>query len=107
MVALGAFVLASLGRTHDRANVEARGRAEFRAIRVAASFNLDLIYGGAGESLEDWCATVDDAVASTRPTSRRTPSRWRRVRRSRPIRRATSTTTTRPTSTAATEAIRN
>jgi oxygen-independent coproporphyrinogen-3 oxidase len=27
------------------------------------SFNLDLIYGGAGESLDDWCHTLDDAIA--------------------------------------------
>jgi oxygen-independent coproporphyrinogen-3 oxidase len=56
-----AHVLAALGRTHDRANVE---RA-VELVRAAgfASFNLDLIYGGAGESLADWCRTLDDTVA--------------------------------------------
>ena len=50
-------VLVGLGRTHDVANVE-------RAVRSARrtgfdSFNLDLIYGGAGESNADWQATLD------------------------------------------------
>ena len=31
------------------------------------TFNLDLIYGGAGESLEDWCQTLDDAIALEPP----------------------------------------
>jgi putative oxygen-independent coproporphyrinogen III oxidase len=58
-------VLAALGRTHDRANVE-------RSVELArragfTSFNLDLIYGGAGESLEDWCRTLDDALALDPP----------------------------------------
>ncbi len=60
-----AHVLAALGRTHDLANVE-------RSVELARSvgfesFNLDLIYGGAGESLEDWCHTLDDAVALDPP----------------------------------------
>ena len=60
-----AHVLAALGRTHDRANVE-------RSVEVARaagfeSFNLDLIYGGAGESLADWCRTLDDALALDPP----------------------------------------
>ncbi|MGQ0832234.1 MAG: radical SAM family heme chaperone HemW [Microthrixaceae bacterium] len=60
-----AHVLAALGRTHDRANVQ-------RAIEVVRNagvptFNLDLIYGGAGESLDDWCRTLDDAVALEPP----------------------------------------
>jgi putative oxygen-independent coproporphyrinogen III oxidase len=55
-----AHVLKALGRTHDRANVE-------RSVELAraagfTTFNLDLIYGGAGETLEDWCRTLDDAV---------------------------------------------
>jgi putative oxygen-independent coproporphyrinogen III oxidase len=60
-----AHVLAALGRTHDRANVE---RA-VEHIRAAAfeSFNLDLIYGGAGESLDDWTRTLEDAVALDPP----------------------------------------
>jgi putative oxygen-independent coproporphyrinogen III oxidase len=58
-------VLAALGRTHDRANVE-------RAVDIVrrsgiATFNLDLIYGGAGESLDDWCRTLDDALALDPP----------------------------------------
>ncbi len=60
-----AHVLAALGRTHDRANVE-------RAVELARAagfdtFNLDLIYGGAGESFEDWCRTLADAVALDPP----------------------------------------
>jgi len=50
-------VLASLGREHDPANVrqavEAAGEAGF-----AGSFNVDLIYGAAGESLADWEASL-------------------------------------------------
>jgi oxygen-independent coproporphyrinogen-3 oxidase len=58
-------VLAALGRTHDRANV-------VRAVELAraagfGTFNLDLIYGGAGETLDDWCRTLDDAVALDPP----------------------------------------
>jgi coproporphyrinogen III oxidase-like Fe-S oxidoreductase len=50
-------VLAGLGRTHDVANVE---RAVQSARRVGFdSFNLDLIYGGAGESAADWQVTLD------------------------------------------------
>jgi coproporphyrinogen III oxidase-like Fe-S oxidoreductase len=53
-------VLAALGRTHDPANVR-------RAVSLARAagfptFNLDLIYGAAGESLTDWAATLQDAV---------------------------------------------
>ncbi len=55
-----AHVLQSLGRTHDRANVA-------RAINAARSnainnINLDVIYGTAGESIEDWCTTLDDVL---------------------------------------------
>jgi putative oxygen-independent coproporphyrinogen III oxidase len=60
-----AHVLAALGRTHDQANVE-------RCVQIArraglTSFNLDVIYGGAGESLEDWCRTLDDVIALDPP----------------------------------------
>lgn len=53
-------VLASLGRTHDPANVE-------RAVTAArtagiASINLDLIYGVHGESVDDWRTTVERAI---------------------------------------------
>jgi oxygen-independent coproporphyrinogen-3 oxidase len=60
-----AHVLVALGRTHDRANV-------VRAVELARAagfetFNLDIIYGGAGESLDDWCRTLDDVVALDPP----------------------------------------
>jgi oxygen-independent coproporphyrinogen-3 oxidase len=60
-----AHVLAALGRTHDRANVE-RSVALVREAGVP-TFNLDLIYGGAGETLADWYRTVDDALALEPP----------------------------------------
>jgi putative oxygen-independent coproporphyrinogen III oxidase len=49
-------VLASLGRTHVPANVS----HAVAAVRSAGipTFNLDIIYGGAGESLDDWQATL-------------------------------------------------
>lgn len=54
-------VLAALGRTHDRANVE-------RAVRWArragmASVSVDLVYGTEGESLGDWRRSIDDVLA--------------------------------------------
>ena len=54
-------VLDSLGRTHVPANVQ----AAVAAVREAGmpTFNLDLIYGAAGESLDDWRATVQAALA--------------------------------------------
>jgi oxygen-independent coproporphyrinogen-3 oxidase len=54
-------VLATLGRAHDPANVE----AAVGHIRAAGlpTFNLDLIYGGAGESVDDWRRTVELALA--------------------------------------------
>ncbi|MGI8794959.1 MAG: radical SAM family heme chaperone HemW [Acidimicrobiales bacterium] len=56
--------LASLGRQHDPAEA-------VRAIGLARSsgfdsFNVDLIYGAAGETIEDWRATLD-AVAALDP----------------------------------------
>jgi putative oxygen-independent coproporphyrinogen III oxidase len=53
-------VLAALGRTHDPDHV-ARAVAWCRDVGIA-SFNLDLIYGAAGESLDDWRATVASAL---------------------------------------------
>ncbi len=54
-------VLRALGRTHDRDNVAlavaAARRCGFRRL------NLDLIYGTPGESLDDWRATLHDALA--------------------------------------------
>ncbi|MEQ1703455.1 MAG: radical SAM family heme chaperone HemW, partial [Ilumatobacteraceae bacterium] len=54
-------VLAALGRTHEPANVV----AAVDAVRAAGipTFNLDLIYGGAGETLEQWRATLEGAIA--------------------------------------------
>ncbi|MCJ7670783.1 MAG: radical SAM family heme chaperone HemW, partial [Acidimicrobiia bacterium] len=53
-------VLAALGRTHDPANVT-------RAVALArdagfSTFNLDLIYGTPGESLDDWRATLAETL---------------------------------------------
>jgi len=58
-------VLTSLGRTHVVENV----RAAVTAARQAGlgSFNLDIMYGGAGESLADWIATVDAVLALDPP----------------------------------------
>ena len=58
-------VLAALGRTHDPAAVE-------RAVATARdtgfdNFNLDLIYGGAGETLADWQRTLEAALALEPP----------------------------------------
>jgi putative oxygen-independent coproporphyrinogen III oxidase len=58
-------VLAALGRSHDPESVS-------RAVELARSaglrsFNLDLIYGGAGESVDDWAATLDAAIALDPP----------------------------------------
>jgi oxygen-independent coproporphyrinogen-3 oxidase len=58
-------VLEALGRTHDPGNVR-------RAVGCARdvgfqSFNLDLIYGGVGESLDDWRRTLDEAIALDPP----------------------------------------
>ncbi|NCZ88625.1 MAG: radical SAM family heme chaperone HemW [Actinobacteria bacterium] len=58
-------VLLSLGRTHTSANVQ-------RAVDAIAeagidNFNVDVIYGGAGESLEDWSATIDSVITLGAP----------------------------------------
>jgi len=53
-------VLSSLGRTHDRDNV-ARAVDAISAVGLP-TFNLDLIYGAAGESVGDWEATVRAAL---------------------------------------------
>jgi len=60
-----AHVLAALGRTHDRANV-------VRSVELARAagfetYNLDIIYGGAGESLDDWRRTLADVLALDPP----------------------------------------
>ena len=58
-------VLASLGRTHVPANVE----HAVEAVRAAGieSFNLDIIYGAAGESVDDWRATLAGVLALRPP----------------------------------------
>jgi oxygen-independent coproporphyrinogen-3 oxidase len=58
-------VLAALGRTHDPAGV-ARAVADARGAGFE-NFNLDLIYGAPGESLDDWKATLDAALALDPP----------------------------------------
>jgi putative oxygen-independent coproporphyrinogen III oxidase len=58
-------VLAVLGREHDPANVE----RSVDALRAAGftSWNMDLIYGSVGESVDDWRATLDAALALDPP----------------------------------------
>jgi putative oxygen-independent coproporphyrinogen III oxidase len=58
-------VLEALGRTHDPDNVR-RAVEAVRAVGLG-SFNLDLIYGGAGESVADWRRTVEEALALDPP----------------------------------------
>ena len=62
---MSTHVLSSLGRTHDQRNVD---RA-VSAIRTAGipTFNLDLIYGAAGESVDDWHHTVTTLLALEPP----------------------------------------
>ncbi|HUF83383.1 MAG TPA: coproporphyrinogen-III oxidase family protein, partial [Acidimicrobiia bacterium] len=62
---LRAHVLAALGRTHDPANV-ARAVDWARAAGFDR-FNLDLIYGTPGETLDDWQATLDAVLALEPP----------------------------------------
>lgn len=58
-------VLTALGRTHDRDNV-ARSVEAIRDVGLP-TFNLDLIYGAAGESIIDWQDTVAGALAFAPP----------------------------------------
>jgi putative oxygen-independent coproporphyrinogen III oxidase len=58
-------VLEALGRTHDPNNVR-RSVALARDVGFD-TFNLDLIYGAAGESLDDWRRTLDEVVALEPP----------------------------------------
>lgn len=53
-------VLAGLGRQHDPDNVV----AAVEAIRKVGmpTFNLDLIYGAHGESIDDWVTTIERAL---------------------------------------------
>jgi len=52
-------VLATLERTHDPANVE---RAVDWAREAGLAVSLDLIYGTPGESLDDWKASLVEAI---------------------------------------------
>ena len=54
-------VLVALGRTHDPDNV-ARAVDAARAAGIDR-YNLDLIYGTPGETVDDWSATLDAALA--------------------------------------------
>jgi oxygen-independent coproporphyrinogen-3 oxidase len=58
-------VLAGLGRTHDPDNVATA--VALVASRGFTSWNLDLIYGGAGETDEDWERTVTEVLALDPP----------------------------------------
>jgi len=58
-------VLVSLGREHDVSAVE-RSVALARAAGFG-TFNLDLIYGGAGETVGDWARTLEAALALDPP----------------------------------------
>ena len=58
-------VLASLGRTHVPVNVERAVQAVHEA--GIPTFNVDIIYGGAGETLEDWRATLEGVLALRPP----------------------------------------
>lgn len=58
-------VLAALGRSHDPDNV----RQAVAWTREAGfdTFNLDLIMGAAGESVDDWASSLDDVLALDPP----------------------------------------
>ncbi len=58
-------VLEALGRTHDPANV-ARC-AELARAAGLVSWNLDVIYGAAGETLADWRRTLEEVLALEPP----------------------------------------
>jgi oxygen-independent coproporphyrinogen-3 oxidase len=58
-------VLAALGRTHSPDAV-ARAVAAVREAGLS-TFNIDVIYGGVGESIDDWVATVQQVVALGAP----------------------------------------
>ena len=58
-------VLKSLGRTHNPENVK-RSVAYVREAGFK-TFNLDIIYGAAGETIDDWSRTLNDVVALDPP----------------------------------------
>lgn len=53
-------VLTALGREHDPGNVR---RAAEAAHAAGIGFNVDLVYGAVGETLDDWAASLDAAIA--------------------------------------------
>ena len=57
-------VLTSLGRAHDPDNVR---RSVELARAAGLTFNLDVIYGAAGESLDDWRHTLEEVLALEPP----------------------------------------
>lgn len=57
---MSTMVLHELGRRHDPANVQ---RAAAAAHGVGLPFSVDLIYGAVGETLDEWSATLDAAIA--------------------------------------------
>jgi putative oxygen-independent coproporphyrinogen III oxidase len=59
-------VLATLGRRHDPAEVVRAARAAGDA-GFAGAYSVDLIYGGAGESLADWRASLDGVLSLNPP----------------------------------------
>jgi oxygen-independent coproporphyrinogen-3 oxidase len=58
-------VLAALGRSHDRGNVQ--HAVDLARVHGFSNFNLDVIYGAAGESLADWRRTLEDVLALDPP----------------------------------------
>ncbi len=54
-------VLRSLGRTHDPSNV--RRAVSWTIAAGFETFNLDLIMGAAGETLDEWSRSLDEVVA--------------------------------------------
>ena len=60
-----AHVLAALGRTHDPDNV--RQAVAWTREAGFETFNLDLIMGAAGESVDDWASSLDEVLALDPP----------------------------------------
>lgn len=58
-------VLAALGRTHDPDNV--RQAVAWTRDAGFETFNLDLIMGAAGETVEDWASSLDEVLALDPP----------------------------------------
>jgi putative oxygen-independent coproporphyrinogen III oxidase len=62
---MATHVLGALGRQHDQRNVY-RAVEAVRAVGLS-TFNLDVIYGAAGESVADWEATVREVIGLEPP----------------------------------------